>query len=207
SNAGAALRALDVTDRVRGGTLRVRGSTSGAGPQAVIEGGVVMDDYTIVDAPALARILNAMSVTGLAELLSGEGISFGNLTGSFHKQGDKLRLWDMRTAGGALGLTLEGDINLAKDTARLNGTIVPVYGVNRILGQIPLLGDLLSGGPGQGLFAATWTVEGPLADPAVSVNPLALLTPGFLRNLFFGGGGGAPGERAPVIIPEMENQR
>lgn len=207
SDAGAALRALDVTDRVRGGTLRVRGSTSGAGPQAVIEGGVVMDDYTIVDAPALARILNAMSVTGLAELLSGEGISFGNLTGSFHKQGDKLRLWDMRTAGGALGLTLEGDINLAKDTARLNGTIVPIYGVNRILGQIPLLGDLLSGGPGQGLFAATWTVEGPLADPAVSVNPLALLTPGFLRNLFFGGGGGAPGERAPAIIPEMEPQR
>lgn len=204
SDAGAALRALDVTDRVRGGVLRVRGSTSGAGPQAVIEGGVVMDDYTVVDAPGLARILNAMSVTGLAELLSGQGISFGNLTGSFHKQGDKLRLWDMRTAGGALGLTLEGDINLAKDTARLNGTIVPIYGVNRILGQIPLLGDLLSGGPGQGLFAATWTVEGPLADPAVSVNPLALLTPGFLRNLFFGGGGGAPGERTPGEIPKME---
>ena len=207
SDAGAALRALDVTDRVRGGSLRVRGSASGAGPQAVIEGGVVMNDYTIVDAPALARILNAMSVTGLAELLSGQGISFGNLTGSFHKQGDGLRLWDMRTAGGALGLTLEGDIDLAKDTARLNGTIVPIYGVNRILGQIPLLGDLLSGGPGQGLFAATWTVEGPLADPAVSVNPLALLTPGFLRNLFFGGGAGPPGERAPAIILEMENQR
>lgn len=206
SNAGAALRALDVTDRVRGGTLRVRGATSGAGPQAVIDGGVTMDDYTVVDAPALARILNAMSVTGLAELLSGEGISFGNLTGSFRKQGDLLRLSEMRTAGGALGLTLEGEINLAKDTARLNGTIVPIYGVNRILGQIPLLGDLLSGGPGQGLFAATWTVEGPLSDPAVSVNPLALLTPGFLRNLFFGGGS-APGERPPAAMPEVESLR
>lgn len=188
-DAGAALTALDVTDRVRGGVLKVRGrSTPATGSTpAIIDGTVAMTDYMLVDAPALARILNAMSVTGLAELLTGEGIGFGNLTGSFRKRGDQLRLRDVRTAGGALGLTVEGDIDLARDAARLNGTIVPVYTINRLIGQIPLLGDLLSGGPGQGIFAATWTVEGPLSDPQVSVNPLALLTPGFLRNLFFSG--------------------
>ncbi|MBV5336302.1 DUF3971 domain-containing protein, partial [bacterium] len=186
-DAGAALKAMDLTDRVRGGALKVRGLSTSAAPKAPIDGDVSMTDYTLVDAPALAHILNAMSVTGLADLLSGEGIGFGSLTGSFRKEGDHLRLKDMRTSGGALGLTVEGDIDLAKDTAKLNGTVVPIYGVNRIIGQIPLLGDLLSGGPGQGIFAATWTVEGPLADPSVSVNPLALLTPGFLRNLFFSG--------------------
>lgn len=195
-NAGAALSALDVTDRVRGGVLKVRGQSpvGAAGKtEPPIDGAITMTDYMLVDAPALARILNAMSVTGLAELLSGEGIGFGDLTGSFRKQGDRLRLRDVRTAGGALGLTMEGDIDLARDTAKLNGTIVPIYTFNRIIGQIPLLGDLLSGGPGQGIFAATWTVDGPLSDPKVSVNPLALLTPGFLRNLFFSGDGSRSG--------------
>lgn len=201
-NAGAALRALDVTDRVRGGVLKATGASPRRGVKAPIDGAITLTDYTLVDAPALARILNAMSVTGLVDLLSGEGIGFGSLTGDFLLHGDKLRFRNVRTSGGALGLTVEGDLDLGKETARLNGTIVPVYGVNRIIGQIPLLGDLLSGGPGQGIFAATWSLEGKMADPDVSVNPLALLTPGFLRNLFFGGSGGSDAPTAPTPQPE-----
>jgi hypothetical protein len=34
------------------------------------------------------------------------------------------------------------------------------------------------------VFAASYALHGPLADPNVSVNPLAALTPGFLRGLF-----------------------
>lgn len=201
-NAGAALRALDVTDRVRGGVLKATGRSPRRGVKAPIDGAVSMTDYALVDAPALARILNAMSVTGLVDLLSGEGIGFGSLTGDFRLHGNKLRFRNVRTSGGALGLTVEGDLDLGNETGRLNGTIVPVYGVNRIIGQIPLLGDLLSGGPGQGIFAATWSLQGKLADPDVSVNPLALLTPGFLRNLFFGGSGGGDAPTAPTPQPE-----
>jgi hypothetical protein len=201
-NAGAALRALDVTDRVRGGVLKATGRSPRRGVKAPIDGAISLTDYTLVDAPALARILNAMSVTGLVDLLSGEGIGFGSLTGDFRLHGDKLRFRNVRTSGGALGLTVEGDLDLGNETGRLNGTIVPVYGVNRIIGQIPLLGDLLSGGPGQGIFAATWSLQGKLADPDVSVNPLALLTPGFLRNLFFGGSGGSDAPTAPTPQPE-----
>ena len=67
----------------------------------------------------------------------------------------------------------------------LQGTIVPFTTVNRLLGIIPLLGDLLVGGEGQGLFAATYRVKGPTDNLDVGVNPLAVLAPGFLRNLFF----------------------
>jgi hypothetical protein len=34
------------------------------------------------------------------------------------------------------------------------------------------------------VFAASYALRGPLDDPAVSVNPLTALTPGFLRGLF-----------------------
>ena len=43
----------------------------------------------------------------------------------------------------------------------------------------------MSGGEeGGGLFAATYTVRGPIDAPTLTVNPLAALAPGFLRNLF-----------------------
>jgi len=76
-------------------------------------------------------------------------------------------------------------MDLAADQVDFEGTIVPLYGVNQVIGAIPLLGDLLTGGEGQGVFAFTYGIEGPLDDPRVTVNPLSVLAPGFLRNLFF----------------------
>ena len=66
----------------------------------------------------------------------------------------------------------------------MEGTIVPAYVFNSLLGRIPILGRLFSPEQGGGLFAATYRMRGPLADPSVSVNPLAALTPGFLRGIF-----------------------
>ncbi|MGQ9367775.1 YhdP family protein [Azospirillum sp. ST 5-10] len=191
-DAGRALKMLDLNDRIEGGRLRITGTTREPRADAAIDGRIDMTDYTVVEAPTLARILNAISPSGFAELMQGKGITFGRLVGEFRKQGRLLTLKEVRTSGSALGLTLEGDVDLVADVANLQGTIVPVYGLNRILGQIPILGDVLSGGAGQGIFAATWHVRGPFADPDVSVNPLAVLAPGFLRNLFFlGSTGGA----------------
>ena len=57
--------------------------------------------------------------------------------------------------------------------------------MNSFLGKIPLLGNLLAGTEdGGGVFAANFSITGPLEDPKASVNPLSALTPGILRNLF-----------------------
>ncbi|MBY6260515.1 DUF3971 domain-containing protein [Azospirillum sp. 412522] len=190
---GSALQAMDLNDRMRGGRLSLTGRSAEPRADAAITGKAEIRDYTLIDVPALARILNAISPSGFAELLGGgKGIVFGRMSADFRKEGRLLNLKDLRTSGSALGLTLEGQIDLETETANLQGTIVPVYGLNRLIGQIPLLGDVLSGGEGQGIFSATWHVQGPLSDPDVSVNPLAVLAPGFLRNLFFLGGDGTP---------------
>lgn len=198
SNAGDALRALDLTDRMQGGALTLTGRTVEPRADAPIEGALELKDYTLVDLPVLARILNAISPSGFAEMMGGgKGIHFGRLAGDYRKEGRLLTLKDLRTSGSALGLTLQGEVDIDTSTANLKGTIVPLYGLNRLIGQIPLLGDALSGGEGQGIFSATWHVQGPLSDPDVSVNPLAVLAPGFLRNLFFLGDGKATPDKAP----------
>ena len=46
-----------------------------------------------------------------------------------------------------------------------------------------MLGNLLAGKKGEGMFAATYRVLGDYSDPGVRVNPLSVLAPGLLRNL------------------------
>jgi hypothetical protein len=92
-------------------------------------------------------------------------------------------------------------VDMNSGRANLHGTLVPFSMFNRILGSIPLIGDILTGGDGGGVLAVAYDIKGSLADPKIDVNPVSLLTPGFLRNLFFGGDDGdneiPPEEAAP----------
>ena len=83
SDAGALLHALDLFDNIRGGQLTVVGRTDPSKPDSPLAGRVEMTDYEAVNAPALARLLNAASPAGFAELVEGRSISFAKLTGEF----------------------------------------------------------------------------------------------------------------------------
>ena len=72
----------------------------------------------------------------------------------------------------------------AAEELDLDGTIIPISGINNVLSGIPLVGDILTGG-GSGILAATYTIKGPKSKPEVFVNPLSVLAPGILRKIFF----------------------
>ena len=97
---------------------------------------------------------------------------------------DALTVIDARAFSPSLGLTAKGTFDLGANTVDVNGTIVPAYFFNSLLGDIPLVGRLFSPERGGGVFAASYSVRGSLDNPDVSVNPLSALTPGFLRGLF-----------------------
>jgi hypothetical protein len=92
-------------------------------------------------------------------------------------------LKDGRTSGNSLGLTFEGTYDSAISKVDISGTIIPLSGLNNILQDIPLVGNILGGSTG--LFAATYTIKGEGKEPDVSVNPLSVLAPGILRNILF----------------------
>ena len=66
----------------------------------------------------------------------------------------------------------------------LEGTIVPAYTINSLLGEGPLLGPLIVGRKGEGIFGFTYRSRGASDNPDVLVNPLSVVAPGFLRRLF-----------------------
>ena len=83
-----------------------------------------------------------------------------------------------------MGLTFDGDIDQTNNVVDINGTIVPISQLNKAIGEIPLIGDILTGGS-NAVFAATYKIKGPKDKLSVTVNPLATLAPGVLRRMFF----------------------
>jgi hypothetical protein len=142
-------------------------------------------------------------------LLQGTGIQFVGFEAPFTAEDGVVTLGQSRAWGPALGITLEGEFSRSRDLIALQGTLVPAYTINSVLGAIPLLGDLIIG---EGAFALNYKVKERMSAPVVTVNPLSALTPGFLRGIIFGFGGGAlqnvldaPDEEEPPVEEEVED--
>ena len=183
---GEVLRALDMYDAVIGGDLTILAALDDeAGGDVAMEGELKIKDFTLREVPVLARILTVATLTGVFDLLAGEGLPLSRLIVPFRKRGDRLIIKDARAFGPAIGFTFEGRIDQAAETANLVGTLVPAYALNSIFGKIPIIGDILVGGDEDGgLFAISYKLSGPLDDPEIAINPLSVLAPGFLRGLF-----------------------
>ncbi len=202
-DAGRALAALGVTRGVRGGTLTIDGKTNPGEGARLTTGSIDMLDFRLTNAPIIARLVNAVSLTGFVDLLSNQGLAFDRLSGRIDYMDGKITFHDGRSAG-ALGLSFEGDVDFDRNQIALKGTVVPANTLNRILAAIPVLGDIITGGQRGGLIGWTYTVSGTPDDPRVSVNPLSMFAPGFLRNLFFLGPSEAErkvGEPPPTAGP------
>jgi hypothetical protein len=188
-DAGATLNAFDLYENVRGGKITLYGEAVSPAEPYILHGNMEMSGFHVVNAPTLAHLINAISLLGLGQVLSGEGLYFSRMQAGFdwfiRPQGDLYVIKDGKTSGSSLGLTFAGSADKAAQRIDLNGTIIPASMINDIVTSIPVIGDILSGGSSGGVFAATYTMKGPMTAPEISVNPLSVLTPGIFRRIFF----------------------
>ena len=181
SNAISAFMGLDNT---QGGSLEITANLPAAGETGAYVGEAAMRDFKLIEAPALAQLLSLASFTGLADTLTSGSMQFDRFKVPFAILEDDIAIRDARLYGPAIGMTGNGDINLEKRVVDFDGTLVPAYTANSILGDIPILGDIFVQEKDGGLFALTYTVSGPFEQTQISINPLSALTPGFLRRIF-----------------------
>ncbi len=187
-DAGATLAAFNIYDDIRGGRIVAYAIPEGGAYRGDLEGEAFLYDFKVVNAPVLAKLLSSMSLIGIGNLLGGEGLTFTKLETEFRwhfkEEGNILAFKEGRTSGNSLGLTFEGKYNQGSKEININGTIVPISMINGFISNIPLIGQILTGGSG-GVFAATYKVEGKASNPKVVVNPLAVLAPGIIRKIIF----------------------
>ncbi len=156
-------------------------------PGAPRKGALAAHDLRVVKAPLFAKIFAAGSLTGLADLMSGEGIEFKDAMARFAIENDAVRVIEARATGPSVGITAQGGFALEGDRAvTLSGAVAPAYQFNSFLGKAPVIGGLFVNRKGEGLLALSYDVSGPAAEPRVTVNPLSALAPGVFRRMFEG---------------------
>ena len=184
ADGGALLRALDIVDTIQGGALTLDGLYDDHRDPPPLTGTAELTGFRVRNAPALGKLLQAVTIYGIVDVLSGPGLAFSQATIPFRFDTGMLDLTEVRAFSASLGLTARGRIDQRRQTLDLQGTVVPLYVLNSFLGRIPILGKIFSAERGGGLVAVNYGLRGPIANPSVSVNPLSALTPGFLRGLF-----------------------
>lgn len=186
SDAGALLTTLGGFGNITGGVLRLEGTMPPAGVRGGVQGRISAGGFRLERMPLLTRILAAGSLEGLGSLLSGQGIDFEQMEMEFSLLDGLVEMREGRVAGPAIGLTWSGIVDTGGERLNLNGTILPSYGLNSLLGNLPLVGELLTSRRGEGVIGVTFTAEGPFETTRVTANPLSALAPGVLRRMFEG---------------------
>ena len=96
------------------------------GPPSTARFDVRLSNFQVVRLPAMARLLSsAGSLTGLVEMLNGDGIGFSNLEAEMRYANNRLAFADGSMRGPSLGLTASGAYDIRRDNLDIDGVVAP----------------------------------------------------------------------------------
>lgn len=180
-NAGQVIAAAGLLPQARNGALDL--TLLPATAPGSFDGHLKITDFRVRDAPAIAALVNAVSVVGLLDQLRGSGLHFSEVEARFLLTSQQLILREASAIGASIGVSMDGYYDLTRNLMDFQGVFSPVYLINGI-------GSVLTR-RGEGLIGVTFTLRGAANAPNVQVNPLSALAPGMLRELF---------RRAPPVM-------
>ncbi len=190
-DAGGVFQAAGILRHGRGGSFDM--TLVPASVAGEYDGEIKIQNTRIKNAPSMAALLNAISVIGLLDELSGGGILFTGVEAKFRLGSTHLTLHESSAVGPSMGISMDGIYDLRNGALDMRGVISPIYLINAI-GRVVAR-------KGEGLFGFAFKLKGSADDPSVSVNPLSALAPGIVRDIFRGKAPTVPGapveERAP----------
>ncbi|HVX75713.1 MAG TPA: DUF3971 domain-containing protein [Bradyrhizobium sp.] len=176
NDAGALLRFTDIYSKVIGGQLSLAMDPPTVEPSAK-EGRILLRDFSVKGEAALDRV----AAGGPAGVQN--GIAFTGMRADFIRQNGTLTVHEGVLKGPLIGGTIEGSIDYPANQVRMSGTFVPMYALNNMFGQIPIVGLFLGGGSNEGLIGVTYEVVGTPGQPVLRVNPISAILPGVTRKI------------------------
>lgn len=203
-NAGAAVRALGVYENLHKGKMevfmKIDREYSPFGFDAT--GHALVENTFVRNAPAMVRLLSLVSLEQI--MSANQGIAFNEMKFPLEMQDRKLFIKDGRMEGPNIAMKLAGMVDFKNNTLELDGSLTPASGLNSVLARVPVFGALLTGTQGA-MMVADFGIEGPASEPEVWANPLSIVTPGILKDIFGGiFGGGTPSPERPEPDPETQ---
>lgn len=185
---GSILRFLDIYDKMRGGQINITLTTNGNGP---LQGEIDARNFDVVGEPRLKAIVGAPAndngralSTDLKKKIDVSKVRFQRGYAVIEKGKGYLKLGKGILRSDQVGLSYNGTLYDAAGRIDMNGTFLPAYGINRLFGEIPLVGELLGNGRDKGLIGITFNLSGNAKSPTLNVNPISLIAPGIFRQIF-----------------------
>ena len=180
ADAGAVLRFMDIYPYMEGGRISI---DLAAQDDAPLKGQIDARDFQLVDEPRLRSIVSTAPTGDTRTLneavradLDTSRVKFERGFARVEKGKGYLSIESGVLRGPEIGTTFQGTLYDAKGNMAITGTFMPAYGLNRLFGEIPLLGQILGNGRDRGLIGITYKVAGNAKSPQVQVNPCLLYT-------------------------------
>ena len=141
---------------------------------------LTIENFKIINAPGVVKLLSLADFGGLADLAEGEGLSFEKLEIKMSNEKNFLKLDELYAVGPSISVLMEGYRDQNNLTS-LRGTLVPAKNLNKLLSKIPVIGDIIIPKEvGEGLFGVSFKMKGPPGKIKTSINPIKTLTPRFI---------------------------
>ena len=144
---------------------------------------IKIENFKIVNAPGVIKLLSLADLGGLVDLAEGEGLSFDVLEINMEKSNNFLKLNEILALGPSMSVLMEGYQDKSGLTS-LRGTLVPAKTLNKIISKIPVIGKIvIPKEVGEGLFGISFKMKGPKGKIKTSINPIRTLTPRFIQKI------------------------
>ncbi len=172
--AGLTMKAAGVFASAQGGSLSM--TLIPRAQAGSYDGSAAIKDIRVNNGSVMVDLLSAISVVGLLDQLRGAGIVFDTTYAQFVVTPKTIDVQRGSAIGASMGVSFEGLYHSDTDRLDMRGVVSPIYVLNG-------LGAFLTK-RGEGLFGFAYKLQGPAKTAQVSVNPLSILTPGMVRDLF-----------------------
>ena len=141
-----------------------------------------IENFKVINAPGIVKLLSLADLGGLADLAEGEGLSFDVLEIKMEKNKNVLKINEILALGPSISVLMEGYQD--STVTSLRGTLVPAKTFNKMISKIPVLGDIIiPKEAGEGLFGISFKIKGPAGDIKTTINPIRTITPRFIQKI------------------------
>ena len=142
---------------------------------------LTIENFKVTKAPAFATLLTLADLSGFADLLSGQGMSFDILEVDLKENSEETTIEEILALGSSVSLHMKGYIEKKTGLISLSGTLVPAKMLNNIVSKIPFVGNILVGSKvGEGVFGVSFKMKGLPGKVKTTVNPVKTITPRFI---------------------------
>jgi len=142
---------------------------------------LTVENFKVTKAPTFATLLALADLGGIADLISGQGMSFDILEINLKDDSLVTTIDEILALGPSVSLQMDGYIEKKTGLVSLSGTLVPAKTLNQLISKIPVVGNILIGNKvGEGVFGVSFKMKGSPGNIKTSVNPIKTITPRFI---------------------------